>query len=283
MDPVALNVLRATIRSRIRPGDARDRREQLRERRQTDEPTRTTTACASITASASANRLFGRLFLLIAADSTAARAGPARARATRGRSSIATINATIGDTQVFSVHADRSTCASAFARAHADQVVARVRRVASLGLPANYHRHRAGAVSEFQRQRRHRHRQRRPSTISRATPTRWSGTSTSWRAAISSRRASTIRVLQFNAFQNNNAAGQFTFNRGMTQGRIANVQARSTRAIGVASLLLGAGSGGTIDHISGLALQRAITPRSTSRTTGACHRRSRSTSVCATT
>jgi outer membrane receptor protein involved in Fe transport len=63
------------------------------------------------------------------------------------------------------------------------------------------------------------------------------------------------RALQFNAFQNDNAAGSFSFNRGMTQGPVTNVSS-SFAGHGVASLLLGYGSGGTIDHISGLALQR---------------------------
>jgi outer membrane receptor protein involved in Fe transport len=63
------------------------------------------------------------------------------------------------------------------------------------------------------------------------------------------------RVLQFNAFQNNNASGSFSFTRGMTQGPNPN-QARSDAGYGLASFLLGAGSGGTIEHISGLALQR---------------------------
>jgi outer membrane receptor protein involved in Fe transport len=63
------------------------------------------------------------------------------------------------------------------------------------------------------------------------------------------------RVLQFNAFQNDNAAGSFSFPRTMTQGPVANVS-RAAAGHGVASLLLGAGSGGTIDHTSGLALQR---------------------------
>jgi outer membrane receptor protein involved in Fe transport len=63
------------------------------------------------------------------------------------------------------------------------------------------------------------------------------------------------RVLQFNAFQNDNAAGSFNFTRGMTQGPVANVAATNA-GYGVASFLLGAGSSGTIDHISGLALER---------------------------
>ena len=63
------------------------------------------------------------------------------------------------------------------------------------------------------------------------------------------------RALQFNAFQNDNAAGSFSFNRGMTQGPVANV-ASSFAGHGVASLLLGYGASGTVDHISGLALQR---------------------------
>lgn len=63
------------------------------------------------------------------------------------------------------------------------------------------------------------------------------------------------RVLQFNAFQNNNASGSFSFSRGMTQGPNPN-QARSDAGQGLASFLLGAGTAGTIDHISGLALQR---------------------------
>jgi outer membrane receptor protein involved in Fe transport len=63
------------------------------------------------------------------------------------------------------------------------------------------------------------------------------------------------RVLQFNAFQNDNAAGSFNFTRGMTQGPVANV-ASTTAGYGVASFLLGAGSSGTVDHISGLALER---------------------------
>jgi outer membrane receptor protein involved in Fe transport len=63
------------------------------------------------------------------------------------------------------------------------------------------------------------------------------------------------RVLQFNAFQNDNAAGSFNFTRGMTQGPVANIAAANA-GYGVASFLLGAGSSGTIDHISGLALER---------------------------
>ena len=63
------------------------------------------------------------------------------------------------------------------------------------------------------------------------------------------------RVLQFNAFQNNNASGSFSFTRGMTQGPNPN-QARADAGHGLASFLLGAGSGGTIEHVSGLALQR---------------------------
>lgn len=63
------------------------------------------------------------------------------------------------------------------------------------------------------------------------------------------------RVLQFNAFQNNNASGSFSFSRGMTQGPNPN-QARADAGHGLASFLLGAGSGGTIEHVSGLALQR---------------------------
>src|SRR5262249_41180509 len=63
------------------------------------------------------------------------------------------------------------------------------------------------------------------------------------------------RVLQFNAFQNDTAAGSFSFSRGMTQGPVANV-ASTAAGHGVASFLLGAGSGGTIDHINGLALER---------------------------
>jgi outer membrane receptor protein involved in Fe transport len=63
------------------------------------------------------------------------------------------------------------------------------------------------------------------------------------------------RVYQFNAYQNDNAAGSFSFTRGMTQGPVANVSSVSAGQ-GVASFLLGAGANGTIDHISGLALQR---------------------------
>jgi Carboxypeptidase regulatory-like domain len=64
-----------------------------------------------------------------------------------------------------------------------------------------------------------------------------------------------IRVLQFNAFQNNIASGQFGFNRGMTQGPNP-LQSRADAGHGLASFLLGAGASGSIDHISGLALQR---------------------------
>ncbi|MPZ17362.1 MAG: hypothetical protein GEV06_05555 [Luteitalea sp.] len=64
-----------------------------------------------------------------------------------------------------------------------------------------------------------------------------------------------VRALQFNAFENNDPAGSFSFSRSMTQGPIAN-QATPDAGHGVASLLLGAGSGGNVDHISGLALQR---------------------------
>lgn len=64
-----------------------------------------------------------------------------------------------------------------------------------------------------------------------------------------------VRVLQFNAFQNNIASGAFGFNRGMTQGPNP-LQSRADAGHGLASFLLGAGSGGSIDHISGLALQR---------------------------
>jgi hypothetical protein len=63
------------------------------------------------------------------------------------------------------------------------------------------------------------------------------------------------RFLEFNAFQNTIASGQFGFNRGMTQGPNALVSC-SNAGHGLASLLLGMGSGGSIDHISGLALQR---------------------------
>ncbi|MPY86318.1 MAG: hypothetical protein GEU99_00170 [Luteitalea sp.] len=64
-----------------------------------------------------------------------------------------------------------------------------------------------------------------------------------------------FRVLQFNAFENNDPAGSFSFSRSMTQGPIAN-QASPNAGHGVASLLLGTGSGGNVDHVSGLALQR---------------------------
>ena len=48
------------------------------------------------------------------------------------------------------------------------------------------------------------------------------------------------RALQFNAFQNDNAAGSFSFNRGMTQGPVA-TQPAPFAGHGVASLLLGYG------------------------------------------
>jgi hypothetical protein len=64
-----------------------------------------------------------------------------------------------------------------------------------------------------------------------------------------------FRVLQFNAFENVRPAGVFSFTRSMTQGPVA-TQASAAAGHGVASFLLGAGSGGSVDHRVGLSLQR---------------------------
>jgi hypothetical protein len=63
------------------------------------------------------------------------------------------------------------------------------------------------------------------------------------------------RVLRFGQYQLANPAGAFTFSRLFTQGPDPLV-ANSNAGFGFASLLLGAGSGGQIEHRSGLSLQR---------------------------
>jgi len=161
-------------------------------------------------------------------------------------------NATLGGTHVFSPSLTADVRV-AFARAHAKQVSPEF-RVADLGLPANYLAVAPDLFPQFD--------------ISDITGSGSAAFNDQPRNTYSVmahvdklwgrhflRLGADIRFLEFNAFQNNIASGQFGFNRGMTQGPNALVS-RSDAGHGAASFLLGMGSGGSIDHISGLALQR---------------------------
>lgn len=64
-----------------------------------------------------------------------------------------------------------------------------------------------------------------------------------------------FRVFRFHALQNTNPSGTFNFNRVFTQGPNP-LQASSDAGFGLASFLLGVGSGGSINHIGGISLQR---------------------------
>lgn len=161
-------------------------------------------------------------------------------------------NATLGGTHVFSPSLTADVRV-AFARAHAQQVSPEF-PVADLGLPANYLAVAPNLFPQFD--------------ISDVTGSGSAAFNDQPRNTYSVlahvdklsgrhflRFGADIRFLEFNAFQNNIASGQFGFNRGMTQGPNA-LQSRTDAGHGLASFLLGMGSGGSIDHISGLALQR---------------------------
>lgn len=64
-----------------------------------------------------------------------------------------------------------------------------------------------------------------------------------------------LRVLRFHALQNNSPTGNFSFTRLMTQGPDPQ-QSDPNAGHGLASFLLGTGSGGGIDFVQGLSLQR---------------------------
>jgi outer membrane receptor protein involved in Fe transport len=199
----------------------------------------------------SANRLFGR-HSYSRSDSTAALrwVGPG-ARDARDISDRY-YNATIGDTHVFS-----STLTAdvriAFARAHANQTSPEF-DVSQLGLPANYLEIAPALFPQFDVSDMTGLGSAAFNDQPRNTYSVLAHVDKLWGRHLL-KAGFDFRVLQFNAFQNNIASGQFNFTRGMTQGPNP-FQARSDAGFGFASLLLGAGSGGSIDHISGLALQR---------------------------
>jgi hypothetical protein len=64
-----------------------------------------------------------------------------------------------------------------------------------------------------------------------------------------------VRFPRFHLNRNLNSTGTFTFNRGMTQGPDP-TRASATAGFGLASLLLGAGSGGSIDHTDAFTINR---------------------------
>lgn len=64
-----------------------------------------------------------------------------------------------------------------------------------------------------------------------------------------------IRVLDFHAFQDTNPTGSFNFGRLFTQGPDP-LRARADAGFGLASFLLGMGTGGSINHTQGLSLRR---------------------------
>ena len=161
-------------------------------------------------------------------------------------------NATLGATHVFSptLTADLRI---GFARAHAQQVSPEF-PVADLGLPANY----LDVAPElfpyfditdvtglgsatFNDQPRNTY-----SVL-------WHVDKLAGRHLL--RMGADVRVLRFDALQNNNASGRFVFDRSMTQGPNP-LQGGSAAGFGPASFLLGAGTSGFIDHVNGLALQR---------------------------
>lgn len=161
-------------------------------------------------------------------------------------------NVTLGGTRVLSstLTADVRV---AFARAHAKQVSPEF-DVAQLGLPANYLEIAPDLFPQFDisdvtglGSAAFNDQPRNTYSLLGHVDKLWGGHFLKFGADI--------RVLQFNAFQNNIASGVFGFNRGMTQGPNP-LQSRVDAGHGLASFLLGAGASGSIDHISGLALQR---------------------------
>jgi outer membrane receptor protein involved in Fe transport len=161
-------------------------------------------------------------------------------------------NVTLGSTHIFSSSLT-GELRTAFARAHANQVSPEF-DVSQLGLPGNFLEVAPNLFPHF--------------NLSDVTSLGSAAFNDQPRNTYSVLGAVTkltgrhqlkfgfdYRVLQFNAFQNNNASGAFTFSRGVTQGPNP-LQARPDAGHGFASFLLGAGTGGEIEHISGLALQR---------------------------